>query len=96
VRSVVALEAVLRRQIAKAEARDIVLHIPRGDISYAMEVGLRALIEAGHVTRIGDRVAVSAAGSEFLAFYAASIAHLIGDQADNPHTLDEKIRFSAT
>lgn len=96
VRSVVALEAVLRRQIAKAEACDIVLHIPRGDISYAMEVGLRALIEAGHVTRIGDRLAVSAAGSEFLAFYAASIAHLIGDQADNPYTLDEKIHFFAT
>jgi len=96
VRSVVALEAVLRRKIAEAEARGIVLHIPRGDISYAMEVGLRALMERDHVTRVGDRLSVSAEGAEFLNFYAASILHLMSDQPDNSHTQDEKIHFSAT
>lgn len=96
VRSVVALEAVLRRRIDEAERRGIVVHIPRGDIPYAMEVGLRALMERGHVTRIGDRLTVSAEGSEFIAFYAASILHLFGDNDTDMHTPEAKIRISAT
>ena len=96
VRSVVALEAVLRRRIDEAQRRGIVLHIPRGDIPYAIEVGLRVLMERNHVTRTGDRLSVSAEGSEFLTFYAASILHLMGEQPDNTHTHVEKIHSSAT
>lgn len=96
VRSVVALEAVLRRHIAEAEARGIVLHIPRGDIPYTIEVGLRALMERGHVTRAGDRLGLSAEGTEFIAFYAASILHLFGDHSGQKDTYDAKIKIPAT
>ena len=96
VRSVVALEAVLRRRIARAEAQGIVLHIPRGDIPYTIEVGLRALMERHHVTRAGDRLTVSPQGDAFLAFYAASIQHLVGERSVDLHMQDAKILSTAT
>ena len=96
VRSVVALEAVLRRRIAQAEAQGIVLHIPRGDIPYTIEVGLRALMERHHVTRAGDRLTVSPQGDAFLAFYAASIQHLVGERSVDLHMQDAKILSTAT
>jgi glycerol-3-phosphate O-acyltransferase len=96
VRSVVALEAVLRRRIADAEARGIVLHIPRGDIPYTIEVGLRALMERQHVTRAGDRLTVSSEGEAFLTFYAASILHLMHDHSIDGFYQDAKIPSSAT
>ena len=86
VRSVVALEALLRRRITEAQARGVVLHIPRGDIPYAIEVGLRALMERDHVTRAGDRLSVTPQGDAFIAFYAASIAHLMGEITDETCT----------
>ena len=96
VRSVVALEAVLRRRIAQAEAQGIVLHIPRGDIPYTIEVGLRALMERHHVTRAGDRLTVSPQGDAFLAFYAASIQHLVGERSVDLHMQDAKTLSTAT
>jgi glycerol-3-phosphate O-acyltransferase len=96
VRSVVALEAVLRRQIETAEAQGVVLHIPRGDIPYAIEMGLRGLMERGHITRAGDRLTVSPKGEAFVTFYAASVTHLFGDSRPDQHTQKENISLSAT
>jgi glycerol-3-phosphate O-acyltransferase len=96
VRSVVALEAVLRRRIAEAEAEGIVLHIPRGDIPYTIEVGLRALMERHHVNRVGDRLTVSPDGEAFVTFYAASIRHLMGEHSPISDTQSANITSAAT
>jgi glycerol-3-phosphate O-acyltransferase len=80
VRSVVALDALVRRRIAEAAEQGIVLHVPRDDIAYTIEVGLRALVERRFVTRTGDRLEVSAEGEAVIAFYAASVAHLLGER----------------
>jgi glycerol-3-phosphate O-acyltransferase len=77
VRSVVALEALVRRRIAEAAARDVALHIPRDDVAYTVEAGLRAMVERRLVTREGDRLTVSDEGHDLVAFYAASVAHLL-------------------
>ncbi len=81
VRSVAALEALVRRRIAAAQARGVTIHIPRDDIAYTIETGLRALIERRVITRTGDGLALVAKGpaAELVAFYAASVAHLLRD-----------------
>lgn len=77
VRSVVALDALIRRRIVEARADGVTIQIPRDDIDYTVEAGLRALIERGVVTREGDRLGVPETGMDLVAFYAASVAHLL-------------------
>jgi glycerol-3-phosphate O-acyltransferase len=85
VRSVVALDALVRRRIEAAQARGVTVHIPRDDIAYTIETGLRALIERRIVTRTGDTLVLDSTGpgAELVAFYAASVAHLMRDPADH-------------
>jgi glycerol-3-phosphate O-acyltransferase len=80
VRSVAALEALLPDWIADADQRGVVLHVPRDDTAYTIEVGLRALSERRLVTRSGDDLIVSPEGEVMVAFYAASVAHLVGNR----------------
>jgi glycerol-3-phosphate O-acyltransferase len=87
VRSVVAIEALLRRRIAEAQARGVTLHIPRDDIAYTVEAGLRALIERRLVAREGDRLTLPDSGLDLVEFYAASVAHLLRERgADHDRT----------
>ena len=81
VRSVVALDALLRRRVDAAKARGVTIHIPRDDIAYTIESGLRALIERRILRRTGDQLTLtdSAQASDLLAFYAASVAHLLDE-----------------
>jgi glycerol-3-phosphate O-acyltransferase len=85
VRSIVALDALVRRRIEAAKARGVTVHIPRDDIAYTIETGLRALIERRIVTRTGDTLVMDSTGpgAELVAFYAASVAHLMRDPADD-------------
>ncbi len=76
-RSVVALDALVRRHIAAARERDVTVHIPRDDIAYAIEAGLRALIERRLISRTGDRIEVAEGGDDLIAYYAASVDHLL-------------------
>jgi glycerol-3-phosphate O-acyltransferase len=87
VRSVVALDALVRRRIEAAQARGVTVHIPRNDIAYTIESGLRALMERRILTRTGDTLTVDTAGPgpDLLAFYAASVSHLLCDPADETH-----------
>jgi glycerol-3-phosphate O-acyltransferase len=78
VRSAVALDALVRRRIAAAQAAGLTLHIPRDDIDYTIEAGLRALIERRVLSRAGDRLTLSDEGARIVGFYAASVAHLLG------------------
>jgi glycerol-3-phosphate O-acyltransferase len=81
VRSTVALDALLRRRIDAAKARGVTIHIPRDDIAYTIEAGLRALIERRVLRRTGDQLTLSDTrqAADLLAFYAASVAHLLDE-----------------
>lgn len=81
-RSVVALDALIRRQISHAKATGATIHIPRDDIAYTIEAGLRALIERKMVTRTGDRLDLSKNGEKIIAYYAASVDHLLRPTSD--------------
>ena len=76
-RTFAALDTLVRGQIAAAQARGLTVHIPRDDIAYTIEAGLRALIERRMLTRDGDTLTLSAEGETLIAFYAASVDHLL-------------------
>jgi glycerol-3-phosphate O-acyltransferase len=52
------------------------VHLPRQDVSYAVEVGLRALQERKIIAREGGQITVNEERRALLAFYANSIKHL--------------------
>ncbi|MBR9842657.1 MAG: glycerol-3-phosphate acyltransferase [Rhodobacteraceae bacterium] len=52
------------------------VHLPRGDIAYAAEVGLRSLEERGIILRTAGRFAPNPEEKPLLAYYARSIRHL--------------------
>jgi len=83
-RSVTALEALVRRRIDAARSRGATVHIPRDDIPYTVEVGLRALIERRLLKRAGDRLEVSDEGAAIVAYYAASVDHLLAGTSEAP------------
>ncbi|MEM7724355.1 MAG: 1-acyl-sn-glycerol-3-phosphate acyltransferase [Pseudomonadota bacterium] len=88
-RSVVALDALIRRQIASAQAAGATIHIPRDDIAYTIEAGLRALIERKMVTRNGDRLEMSEYGEKIVAYYAAAVDHLLRSGPGTPEAASE-------
>jgi glycerol-3-phosphate O-acyltransferase len=96
VRSVVALDALLRRRIAEATAHGVTIQLPRDDIGYTIEAGLRALIERRLVIREGDRLSVDDKGADMVAFYAASVAHLLRDPVGPAVAIAPRARSSAT
>ncbi len=53
------------------------VHLPRNRTDYAVEVGLRGLIERGVVTAEGDTYAITEAMAPLADFYANSIRHLL-------------------
>ncbi len=53
------------------------VHIPRGDLAYAVETGLRLLLLRRIVTEADEMIAVTPGEEDVLAFYANSIRHLI-------------------
>ena len=57
------------------------LHMPRQDVDYLLEVGLRMLILRHLVEDDGGFLVVDPAARPLLGFYAASIAHLFADAA---------------
>jgi len=69
------LKAEAEAKIGRMTARGAHWHIPRGDMDYALEFGIRLLAERGIVTAGADRVAVVEAELGLLEYYAAAIAH---------------------
>jgi len=53
------------------------VHIPRADRSYAVEVGLRNMLERYMIEETGDGYAVRASHADAVAFYANSVRHLM-------------------
>lgn len=54
------------------------IHLPRGDLTYAVEVGLRTLIERRMILKEAGCFRANPEQSSALAFYANSIRHLLG------------------
>ena len=52
------------------------VHLPRGDLHYAVEVALRNLRKRQLILEDGGKISVSPEESDILAYYARSIAHL--------------------
>ncbi len=69
------IETGLRHE--KLTASTAHVHIPRGDLDYAVETGLRMLLLRHLVTETPDGIAVVAGQEAVLTFYANSIRHLL-------------------
>jgi glycerol-3-phosphate O-acyltransferase len=74
-----ALESFVRARLTAVQSRNGAVQIPRDDIEYTIEAGLRALVERKLLTRSNGQLLVSEAGEALIAFYAASVAHLLND-----------------
>jgi glycerol-3-phosphate O-acyltransferase len=81
------LEQSVAARIAAARDRGATIHIPRDDLTYTVEAGLRALMER-RLLNIGPEggLELSEAGTRMAEFYAASVAHLLDGEVDAPHT----------
>ncbi|MDA5095260.1 1-acyl-sn-glycerol-3-phosphate acyltransferase [Aliiroseovarius sp. KMU-50] len=62
--------------VAGMEAHGAHVHMPRNDLDYAVEVGLRLLAMRKLIVEEGGRYRVNTSDRAILAFYANSIAHL--------------------
>jgi len=77
------LTALVQTRVADARARGTAIHIPRDDLDYTIEVGLRSLIQRKTLTEGADgRFHTTPEGDTLIAFYAASVAHLLGPPGD--------------
>ena len=95
-RSTVALDALIRRRIDEARAHGATIHIPRDDIAYTIEAGLRALIERSLLVRTGDRLTLTEEGESIIAFYAASVDPVLHPQKPPAKAITQQSAPSAT
>ena len=72
--ALIAETEMLHRRLTGTAAH---MHIPRGDLQYAVETGLRLLILRRIVSEAEDGIAVSPGQKAILSFYANSIRHLV-------------------
>jgi len=71
------LKAEVERLLERLQAAGARVYVPRGDLDYALTVGLR-MLQLRHLVEEKDRVfAANAAEEALLAYYANSIAHLL-------------------
>jgi len=71
------LRAFVGQAVTQAQNTGITIHIPRDDLDYTVEAGLRALIERRLLTETADTLTLAPKGESLTAFYAASVAHLL-------------------
>ncbi len=69
-----AVERAFGKRIARLAPEHV--HLPRGDVGYATEVGLRALEERGLILREAGLISANPEESALLGYYARSIQHL--------------------
>ncbi len=62
--------------VADMESRGAHIHMPRNDLDYAVEVGLRLLLMRGLIVETAGQYRVNPPDRVVLGFYANSIAHL--------------------
>ncbi|MEJ6393711.1 1-acyl-sn-glycerol-3-phosphate acyltransferase [Gymnodinialimonas sp. 2305UL16-5] len=73
------LRGAVDHRIQLAELRGVGVHLARDDMGYTLEAGLRALEERGFIDRDStpDLIQVTDRGAPVVAYYAASVAHLL-------------------
>jgi len=59
-----------------AKAAGATVHIPRDDVDYTIEAGVRALVERKVLVQEGEALHLQGDGAVLVAYYAASVAHL--------------------
>ncbi|MEM1272875.1 MAG: 1-acyl-sn-glycerol-3-phosphate acyltransferase [Pseudomonadota bacterium] len=72
-----ALRAFVSRAVETARDTSTTIYIPRDDLDYTVEAGLRALIERRLLTETQGTLTLAPKGESLTAFYAASVAHLL-------------------
>lgn len=70
------IEKKLEEQITAFRASGAHVHIPRDNVSYAVDVGLRMLLLRKFILENSETFEIKEDAREFVAYYAASIAHL--------------------
>ncbi len=82
-RAVLQAGGPIRNEALQDAVRDMVahmptahVHLPRGDLAYAVEVGLRNLVKRGLLTEGPDGIAIVDQERALLDYYAHSIGHL--------------------
>ena len=78
------LKSAVTDLIARAAARGAHVYIPRSDLDYAIGVGLRMLTLRRLAIERDGLFAANPAEHAALAYYANSIAHLVGEAAPAP------------
>lgn len=78
------LKSAVTELIARAAARGAHVYIPRSDLDYAIGVGLRMLTLRRLAIERDGLFAANPAEHAALAYYANSIAHLVGEAAHAP------------
>ncbi len=76
-----AVTARFRALVEDMEARGAHIHMPRDDLDYAVEVGLRLLLLRKLIVETDGGIIINPPDRPILRFYANSIAHLSGQLA---------------
>lgn len=80
-----ALRSFVDAAVARAERTGTTIHIPRDDLDYTVEAGLRALIERRFLVETDGNLQLVPKGEKIVAFYAASVAHLLETSPGETH-----------
>ncbi|QBY02798.1 glycerol-3-phosphate acyltransferase [Rhodophyticola sp. CCM32] len=77
------LRALIEHRVTRAQGRGAAVHIPRDDLDYTVEAGLHALVERGMLEDGPEGFILNPEGTSLVAFYAASVAHLLDEPPDS-------------
>lgn len=74
------VQSLARAELERLTARGAHMHIPRRNVDYAIEVGLRMLVLRRALVKDGDTFVLKPGQKELLQYYANAIAHLRGEK----------------
>lgn len=85
-----ALRDYVRHELEAARQSGATIHIPRDDLDYTVEVGIRALAERHMLSEDEDgNLTLTDEGRRLVRFYANSVSHLLGSAANSRPTQTE-------
>ncbi len=82
--------------VSDMEARGAHTHMPRGDLDYAVDVGLQLMEQRGNLIKADGLYRINPKDRPILTYYANSIAHLCSDTPLPVAVLSQGIGFDAT
>ncbi len=90
------IAARFTEMVSEMEARGARIHMPRGDLEYAVGVGLQLMEQRGNLIRAEGRYRINPADRPILTYYANSIAHLCADIPSPAALPAQDVEFDAT